>query len=220
MNIFIVEDNLTLRSELIHFLNNYQFTCSTSDNFGNIVNEILESKPDLVLLDINLPNMDGYYVCKEVRRSSNVPIIIVTSRDSDMDEIMSMNMGADDFITKPYNTQILLARINSLLRRSNSSMMSNEVLYKGLTINFSKNTISHQAKTIDLTKNEMLILKCLYENKQTIVSRNEIMDEIWQSDSFIDDNTLTVNINRLRKKLVEIGVTDFIETKRGQGYMI
>jgi DNA-binding response regulator len=220
MNIFIVEDNLTLRTELMSFLNNYQFTCSTSDNFGNIVNEILESKPDLVLLDINLPNMDGYYVCKEVRRSSNIPIIIVTSRDSDMDEIMSMNMGADDFITKPYNTQILLARINSLLRRSNSSMMSNEVLYKGLTINFSKNTISHQAKTIDLTKNEMLILKCLYENKQTIVSRAEIMDEIWQSDSFIDDNTLTVNINRLRKKLLEIGVTDFIETKRGQGYMI
>ncbi|MEZ7603575.1 response regulator transcription factor [Streptococcus parasanguinis] len=220
MNIFIVEDNLTLRTELMSFLNNYQFTCSTSDNFGNIVNEILESKADLVLLDINLPNMDGYYVCKEVRRSSNIPIIIVTSRDSDMDEIMSMNMGADDFITKPYNTQILLARINSLLRRSNSSMMSNEVLYKGLTINFSKNTISHQAKTIDLTKNEMLILKCLYENKQTIVSRAEIMDEIWQSDSFIDDNTLTVNINRLRKKLLEIGVTDFIETKRGQGYMI
>lgn len=220
MNIFIVEDNLTLRTELMSFLNNYQFTCSTSDNFGNIVNEILESKADLVLLDINLPNMDGYYVCKEVRRSSNIPIIIVTSRDSDMDEIMSMNMGADDFITKPYNTQILLARINSLLRRSNSSMMSNEVLYKGMTINFSKNTISHQAKTIDLTKNEMLILKCLYENKQTIVSRAEIMDEIWQSDSFIDDNTLTVNINRLRKKLLEIGVTDFIETKRGQGYMI
>lgn len=220
MNIFIVEDNLTLRTELMSFLNNYQFTCSTSDNFGNIVNEILESKADLFLLDINLPNMDGYYVCKEVRRSSNIPIIIVTSRDSDMDEIMSMNMGADDFITKPYNTQILLARINSLLRRSNSSMMSNEVLYKGLTINFSKNTISHQAKTIDLTKNEMLILKCLYENKQTIVSRAEIMDEIWQSDSFIDDNTLTVNINRLRKKLLEIGVTDFIETKRGQGYMI
>ena len=220
MNIFIVEDNLTLRTELMSFLNNYQFTCSTSDNFGNIVNEILESKADLVLLDINLPNMDGYYVCKEVRRSSNIPIIIVTSRDSDMDEIMSMNMGADDFITKPYNTQILLARINSLLRRSNSSMMSNEVLYKGLTVNFSKNTISHQAKTIDLTKNEMLILKCLYENKQTIVSRAEIMDEIWQSDSFIDDNTLTVNINRLRKKLLEIGVTDFIETKRGQGYMI
>lgn len=100
MNIFIVEDNLTLRTELMSFLNNYQFTCSTSDNFGNIVNEILESKADLVLLDINLPNMDGYYVCKEVRRSSNIPIIIVTSRDSDMDEIMSMNMGADDFITK------------------------------------------------------------------------------------------------------------------------
>ncbi len=103
MNIFIVEDNLTLRTELMSFLNNYQFTCSTSDNFGNIVNEILESKADLVLLDINLPNMDGYYVCKEVRRSSNIPIIIVTSRDSDMDEIMSMNMGADDFITKCCN---------------------------------------------------------------------------------------------------------------------
>lgn len=220
MNIFIVEDNIVLRSELIDFLQNYQYKCITSDCYSNIVNEILEANSDLVLLDVNLPNIDGYYICKEIRKKSMLPIIIVTSRDSDMDEIMSLNIGADDFITKPYNTQVLLARINGLLRRSNNADAIDEVNYKGVTINFSRNCVSNNLKTIDLTKNETLILRCLYENKQKVVSRNNIIEEIWQSDNFIDDNTLTVNINRLRKKLAEIDVDNFIETKHGQGYMI
>lgn len=220
MNIFIVEDNIVLRSELIDFLQNYQYKCITSDCYSNIVNEILEANSDLVLLDVNLPNIDGYYICKEIRKKSKLPIIIVTSRDSDMDEIMSLNIGADDFITKPYNTQVLLARINGLLRRSNNADAIDEVNYKGVTINFSRNCVSNNLKTIDLTKNETLILRCLYENKQKVVSRNNIIEEIWQSDNFIDDNTLTVNINRLRKKLAEIDVDNFIETKHGQGYMI
>ena len=220
MNIFIVEDNIVLRAELIDFLQNYQYKCITSDCYSNIVNEILEANSDLVLLDVNLPNIDGYYICKEIRKKSMLPIIIVTSRDSDMDEIMSLNIGADDFITKPYNTQVLLARINGLLRRSNNADAIDEVNYKGVTINFSRNCVSNNLKTIDLTKNETLILRCLYENKQKVVSRNNIIEEIWQSDNFIDDNTLTVNINRLRKKLAEIDVDNFIETKHGQGYMI
>ena len=220
MNIFIVEDNIVLRSELIDFLQNYQYKCITSDCYSNIVNEILEANSDLVLLDVNLPNIDGYYICKEIRKKSMLPIIIVTSRDSDMDEIMSLNIGADDFIKKPYNTQVLLARINGLLRRSNNADAIDEVNYKGVTINFSRNCVSNNLKTIDLTKNETLILRCLYENKQKVVSRNNIIEEIWQSDNFIDDNTLTVNINRLRKKLAEIDVDNFIETKHGQGYMI
>ena len=220
MNIFIVEDNIVLRSELIDFLQNYQYKCITSDCYSNIVNEILEANSDLVLLDVNLPNIDGYYICKEIRKKSMLPIIIVTSRDSDMDEIMSLNIGADDFITKPYNTQVLLARINGLLRRSNNADAIDEVNYKGVTINFSRNCVSNNLKTIDLTKNETLILRCLYENKQKVVSRNNIIEEIWQSDNFIDDNTVTVNINRLRKKLAEIDVDNFIETKHGQGYMI
>ena len=181
---------------------------------------MLELNPHLVLLDINLPVMDGYYVCKELRKRSQVPVIIVTSRDSEVDELMSMNLGADDFVTKPYNTQILLARIASVLKRAYQVEPKNTLNHRGLELDISKSMASYAGQSAELTKNELRILHLLMRNADRIISRSEIMNDLWQSDEFIDDNTLTVNINRLRKKLEGIGVYDYLITKRGQGYMV
>ncbi|MGL4772835.1 MAG: response regulator transcription factor [Clostridium sp.] len=219
--IMIVEDNKNLKTELIDFLNRYGYEGYGFDEFNNVIEKVLSDKPDLVLLDINLPYYDGYYICREIRKQSNIPIIIVTSRDSEMDELMSMNLGADDFITKPYNTQILLARIASVLRRTYGNNEVSDILeHNGLKLNISTGVIKYKEKTIDLTKNEIKILTCLMKNKGTIVSREDLMDFMWSSDIFVDDNTLSVNVTRLRKKLQEIGVKDSIETKRGLGYMM
>ena len=175
----------------------------------------------MVLLDINLPIYDGYYICREIRKKSEVPIIIVTSRDSDMDELMSMNLGADDFVTKPYNTQILLARIAALLKRSNNKTTSNNILnYKNLQLNLSNAKITCNNKEAELTKNEVKILSYLMNHQGQIVSRDLLMEYLWSTDYFVDDSTLTVNITRLRKKLEEIGIENVIETRRGLGYIM
>ncbi len=220
MKLFIIEDDIVLRTELISLLESYNYSCETSDNFKNIISEAVDSNADLILLDINLPYYDGYHVCREIRKISDVPIMVVTSRNNDMDELMSMNLGADDFITKPYNIQILLARIAAILKRTNQKNYSSEVEYKGLTLSMAKSTVYYESKEAELTKNELRILSVLMQNANNIISRDDLMDELWQSDEFVDDNTLTVNVNRLRKKLEEIGAADFIKTKRGQGYMI
>jgi DNA-binding response OmpR family regulator len=220
MKLFIIEDDIVLRTELISLLESYNYSCETSDNFKNIISEAVDSNADLILLDINLPYYDGYHVCREIRKISEVPIMVVTSRNNDMDELMSMNLGADDFITKPYNIQILLARIAAILKRTNQKNYSSEVEYKGLTLSMAKSTVYYESKEAELTKNELRILSVLMQNANSIISRDDLMDELWQSDEFVDDNTLTVNVNRLRKKLEEIGAADFIKTKRGQGYMI
>lgn len=219
-NIFIIEDDKKINKEITSLLNRYGYNCSSSDNYENIVEDAIASNPNLILLDINLPFYDGYYICRKIRKMSDVPIIIVTSRDSEMDEVMSINLGADDFITKPYNTQILLARISAILRRSSSVSTSNLIEYKSVTLNLSKSTVEYEDKEEELSKNEMKILYCLMENKGKIVARDELMDALWQSNEFIDDNTLTVNINRLRRKLDSIGVKEFLYTKRGQGYVV
>jgi DNA-binding response OmpR family regulator len=218
--IFIIEDEEKIRRELGTFLSRYGYDVVTSDNFENIVEETLKAEPNVVLLDINLPYYDGYYICREIRKTSNVPIIVVTSRDSDMDELMSMNLGADDFITKPYNTQILLARIASIIRRSYGNSDMEIFSYKGLKYNLSTSEIEFEDKKQELTKNESKIIYVLIKNKGKIVSRDELMKCLWQSDEFVDDNTLTVNINRLRKKIDEIGAFDYLQTKRGQGYIL
>lgn len=218
--IFIIEDEEKIRNELSTFLNKYGYITSYSVNFENIVEEALKSKCNLILLDINLPYYDGYYVCREIRKKSDVPIIVVTSRDSEVDELMSMNLGADDFITKPYNTQILLARISSILRRSYNSKDLDILEYRELEHNLSTSEAIYKDKKIELSKNEGRILYVLIKNNGKIVSRNEIIEALWESDEFVDDNTLTVNINRLRKKLEEIGANDFLKTKRGQGYIL
>lgn len=217
--IIIVEDTEKIRNELKEFLSKYGYDVKVPEDFKNIINYIFEENPDLILLDINLPVFDGYYICREIRSKSDVPIIIVTSRDSEMDELMSMNLGADDFITKPYNTQILLARISSILRRVNNST-SQLLTHNGLNLNLSSGSISYNNNISELTKNEMKILNYLILNKEKIVSRDELMEYLWSSEAYVDDNTLSVNVTRLRKKLEEIGLKNVIETRRGLGYIL
>ena len=219
--ILIIEDDEKLREELKIFLNKNGYEATTLTTFDNTINDILKINPDLILLDINLPNTDGEYICKEIRKQSNMPIIIVTSRDNEIDELLSINNGADHYITKPFNIQILLAKIGSLLRRSNMQGETNDKIdVKDFILNTSNNTIEKDGKVIELTKNELKILQTLMENKEKIVSRDDLMAKIWESDDYIDENTLSVNVNRLRKKLKEIGLDDFIMTKKGLGYKL
>ena len=219
-NILIVEDDEKLREQLEIFLNNNGYKAESLKKFDNTIQDIISISPDLILLDINLPEADGEYVLKEVRKKSNVPIIIITSRDNEIDELLSINYGADHYITKPFNIQILLAKINTLLKRSNMGGIQDKITIQDFTINLSNSTIVRNGKEIELTKNELKILRYLTERKNTIVSRNEIMNFLWESESFIDDNTLTVNLTRLKNKLEELDLKDLIITKRGQGYIM
>lgn len=219
--ILIVEDDEKLRDELEIFLNKNGYEAQSLKAFDNSINDILNINPDLVLLDINLPFADGEFICKEIRKQSNMPIIIVTSRDSEIDELVSINYGADHYITKPFNIQILLAKIGSVLRRSNmTGEIAEKIDVKDFILNTSKSTIEKDGKVIELTKNEYKILKYLVQNRETIVSREDIMECLWESESFIDDNTLTVNITRLRNKLEELNLKELLQTKRGQGYIL
>lgn len=219
--IFIVEDEKTIRDELSIFLSRCGYEVEVPDSFENIIEKIKKSNFDLILLDINLPIFDGYYICREVRKFSEIPIIIVTSRNSDVDELMSINLGADDFVTKPYNTQILLARIEAILKRVNRSLTPQDVLeHKDMKVNLSNGTVTYNDKTVEITKNELKILSYLIKNKGKIVSRENLMNYLWDCEMFIDDNTLSVNVTRIRKKLEEIGLKDIIETRRGLGYII
>ena len=211
--IFIVEDEDKIRNEVKTFLEKSGFTCDTSTDFENIIEILLCSNSKLILLDINLPVFDGYYICKEIRKKSNVPIIMLTSRQGEIDELMSMNLGADDFVAKTTSPQILLARINSVLKRSYRNESNNNIIYRGLSLNLSKGTMEFNNNELDLTKNEMKILNMLIENKENIVSRDEIMECLWQCDEFVDENTLTVNVNRLRRKMEKLGAKDKLKTK-------
>ncbi len=219
--ILIVEDDEKLRSELEIFLNNNGYDAQSLKRFDNTIQDILEINPNLVLLDVNLPGSDGEFVCKEIRKQSQVPIIIITSRDSELDELISINYGADHYITKPFNIQILLAKIAAILRRTNAeSCLQDKIDCKDFVLNLSKSTIEKGDVVIELTRNEFKILKYLAQNRDKIVSREDIMECLWDSESFIDDNTLTVNITRLRGKLGELNLKELIETKRGQGYIL
>ncbi len=220
MNIFIIEDDRVLRTELMKLLCSYGYQCDYSEEQQSIVQIALQASPDLILLDIKLPHFGGFHICREIRKQSEVPIIVVTSRSTDMDELMSMNLGADDFVTKPYNTQILLARISAMLKRTRKEEVENSVQYHGLKLQLNNSTVVYEDQVIELSKNEMRILYTLLQNKGKIVSRDHLMETLWQSNEFIDDNTLTVNVNRVRKKLESAGLKDFIKTKRGQGYMV
>lgn len=219
-HIMIVEDNEKIRTELNDFLTKNGYQASAPDDFEHMADIINKEQPDLLLLDLNLPYVDGHFLCREVRKTSDMPIIIVTSRDSDMDELISMNIGADDFITKPYNLQILLARIQRILQRAYEHNNGNILSVHNIHLDISKSTVTYKGQSIELTKNELRIMHCLFQNKNKIVSRNELMQHMWDCDLFVDDNTLTVNINRLRKKLEYIRLDDLIQTKRGMGYII
>lgn len=219
--LMIIEDSNVIRDELESLLTKYGYEVLAPEEFENIIEYINNNQPNLILLDINLPVFDGFYICREIRKVSNVPIIIVTSRDSEVDELMSMNLGADDFVTKPYNTQILLARINSILKRAYGKIDNMDIItYKELKLDLSKGTIEANGQVLDLSKNELKILSYLIKNKGKIISREKLMNYMWNSDVFVDDNTLSVNVNRLRKKIEEIGLKDYIETKRGLGYIM
>lgn len=219
--ILIVEDDEKLRQELKIFLEKNGYEVVILEEFENAVEDIVKTVSDLILLDINLPYLDGEYICKEIRKITNTPIIMVTSRDNDLDELISLNNGADQYVTKPYNIQILLAKISAILRRTKKLETNQSKINLGsFVLNVSKSLIESEDTKIELTKNELKILHYLVMNKGKIVSRNEIMDYLWDSESFIDDNTLTVNMTRLRSKLEQMGVVDYIKTKRGQGYII
>lgn len=217
--ILIVEDDVSLRNELELFLKNNGYEVEVLESFDDSLNRILSIACDLILMDINIPGLNGEYLCREIRKSSNVAIIMVTSRNSELDELMSMSYGADDYITKPYNPQILLVRIEAVLKRVNNAN-TNIISYREIRLNLSKSVIEANDQEVELSKNESKILYYLLKNKGNIIAREEIMDFLWGSDEFVDDNTLTVNINRLRRKLQDIGYDDVIETRRGQGYIV
>lgn len=220
-NIFIIEDEEKIRNELSTFLRKYGYITNVAINFEDVVKDVIKEDPHVILLDINLPYYDGYYICREIRKQSDVPIIVVTSRQSEVDELMSMNLGADDFVTKPYNTQILLARIASIIKRTYSKSNEAEILnYKGLKYDLYKSEVKFNDNKVELTKNESKILYTLIKNSEKIVSRDEIIKALWQTNEFIDDNTLTVNVNRLRRKIESLGAKGYLKTKRGQGYIL
>lgn len=216
--ILIIEDEVKLRNELKSFLENNGYEILLITDFSNTLNHMLEINTDLILLDINLPGVNGEILCREYRKEKSVPIIMITSKNTDLDEIISINFGADDFLTKPFNTRVLLARIERLLKRSSS--FSNIIKYNNLTVDFTKSIISNLNNSLDLSRNENRILSYLLKNMGKIISRDELMDYLWDNNEFMDDNTLTVNINRLRNKLDYLGFQNMIVTKRGQGYII
>ena len=219
--ILIIEDDEKLRSELETFLNKNGFVATSLKKFDNAVEDILKIQADLLLLDINLPYTDGEFICKEIRKTSNVPIIMVTSRDSEMDELLSLNYGADQYVTKPYNIQILLAKIVGLLKRNQNAGNNPDKIDCGeFVLNTAGRIIEKEDNKVELTKNEYKILEYLVLHRQQVISRDEIMDYLWESEEFVDDNTLNVNIKRLRTKLEELGLIDQIETRRGQGYLL
>ena len=218
MTILIVEDEEKIREELKIFLESNGYQVETVKEFQNLDTNIFKINCDLILLDINLPFINGEYLLKEIRKKSNLPIIMITSKNTELDELLSISLGADDFITKPFNPQILLARINRLLTRKNNQ--SETIKYKNALIDVSKSLIETEHNKENLTRNELKILTYLLENKGTIVSRDDLINYLWDSDEYIDDNTLTVNINRLRTKLASLGLKDVIITKRSQGYII
>ena len=215
--IFVLEDDELIRQELVSLLTNSNFLVDTTTDFDNSLNCILKSDADLILMDINLPYLNGKEILKSLREKSNVPVIMVTSRESEIDEALSITYGADDYITKPYNPNILILRINAVLKRSEN--VSN-LRYRNFLVNTSRSRLENDELVIDFTKNEMIIFMCLFNKIGTIVSRDEIMTSLWDNDEYINDNALTVNISRVRSKLEEVGLKDAIETKKGVGYIL
>jgi DNA-binding response OmpR family regulator len=218
----IVEDDIKIREIILENVERWGYNGLAIEDFNLVFSTFVEFNPHLVLLDINLPTFDGFHWCNKIREVSKVPIIFISSRNTNMDIIMSVNMGGDDFVQKPFSLDVLMAKVNALLRRtySYSSTESNVIEHDGVILNLKDNDIIYNEKKVELTNNEFKILYILIKNNGNVVSRDKIMRKLWEDESFVDDNTLTVNINRLRKKLSDIGVNDFIKTKRGQGYII
>lgn len=218
--ILIIEDDKTISDELKILLDDNGYDSYQLFNFHQVTKKIIEFDPDLVLLDIVLPGTNGQTILKEIRKESNLPVIMLTSKTGDINEIMSMSYGADDYITKPYNPTLLLLRIETLFRHLDVQGSNDQIEYNQMTINLLKSTLTYKDNEIILSKNELTILYYLIKNHGKIVSRDELMDHLWDYSDFVDDNTLTVNINRLRKKMKSLGILDSIETRRKQGYIL
>ena len=219
--LFIVEDDSGIAEALKTRANMWGMEAKICDDFMNVLSEFAEFQPHLVMLDITLPFFNGYHWCSEIRKISQVPIIFISSASDNMNIVMAMNMGADDFIPKPFEETVLMAKIQALLRRAYHFSQGSPVIERGGAIlNTGDNTLTYKDEKIDLTKNEYRILLSLMENKGKVVSREKLMERLWETDAFVDENTLTVNVNRLRKKLEQAGLTDFIKTKHGVGYII
>ena len=219
--ILIVEDDLTISSILKDHLCKWGYEAEFVSDFNNVVSSFIEYDPQLVVLDITLPFYNGFHWCTEIRKISKVPIIFASSASDNMNLIMAINMGADDFIAKPFDLNVIVAKVQALIRRTYSFQGQINILESnGAVLNLGDTTITYNDKKLELSKNEFKILQILLENKNKAVSRDDIMTHLWNSDSFIDDNTLTVNVTRLRRKLEDINLKDFIKTKKGMGYIV
>lgn len=219
--VFIVEDDAAIARAVAAHLTTWQMQVQCAGNFEKITEEVEDFQPDIIIMDIKLPYYNGFYWCAEIRKTSKVPIVFLSSADDNMNIVMAMNMGGDDFIAKPFDLQVLTAKLQAVLRRSYGSELASHSIECGeVVLNLNDTSAAVRGEKIDLTKNEFLILKTLMEKQGKVVSREEIMERLWGNDEFVDDNTLTVNITRIRKKLEAAGVNDFITTKRGLGYLV
>lgn len=220
-NILIVEDDRTIAEKVSEYLSQWAYNVRVAEDFQDIIGEVSRFSPDLILLDIMLPYYNGFYWCKEIRKLFKVPIVFISSASDNMNIVMAMDMGGDDFIAKPFDLAVLNAKVGAVIRRSYSyTGQMNIIEHDGVILNLLDSTVNYNGKQTELSKNEMQIFAMLMENAGSIVSRDTIMMRLWDSESFIDDNTLTVNVTRIRKKLSDIGLLDFVKTKKGQGYTI
>ncbi|MBZ5752110.1 response regulator transcription factor [Metabacillus rhizolycopersici] len=219
--ILIVEDDLVIAKTVMKHLTSWGYDVECAEDFKNVLGEFVSFDPQLVLLDISLPFFNGYHWCTEIRKLSKVPIIFISSVSDNMNIVMAINMGGDDFVAKPFDLNVLTSKVQALLRRTYDFTGQTHLFeHKGAILNTSDSTLTFNGEKIELSKNDYKILHILLENKGKIVSRDTLMTRLWETDDFIDDNTLTVNINRLRKKLADIELDDFIKTKKGIGYLV
>lgn len=218
--IFLVEDDKVIAEEIERHLKFWNYEIKIAEDFQNIFDEFKSFHPDLVLMDVSLPFYNGYHWCKIIRKNSKVPILFISAADENLNLIMAMDLGADDYLTKPFELELLQIKIRALLRRAYEYVETKNIIYKDIRLNCDSMIISRENEERELTKNEFKILEILLERPGKVVNRDEIIDKIWQTDSYIDDNTLTVNVMRLRKKLEEINIFDLIKTKKGVGYYV
>ncbi len=219
--IFIVEDDEMIAAGLKRHLESWGYAVECAQDLGNVMPEFVRSAPQLVLMDVKLPFYNGYHWCSEIRKVSKVPVIFLSSAADNMNIVMAVNMGGDDFIAKPFDLDVLTVKIQAMLRRSYDFVSQSVVLeHRGAMLNLTEATLVYGSEKLELTKNELRILQVLMENKEKVVARDNLMTKLWESDSYVDENTLSVNVNRLRKKLETAGLSDFIQTKKGIGYRV
>ncbi|WP_324617930.1 response regulator transcription factor [Cohnella cholangitidis] len=217
----IVEDDERIRSIVADTLRKWQFNVAEVTAFDQVLAEFEQAQPHLVLLDINLPVFDGYHWCQRIRAVSKVPIIFLSSRNQNMDVIMAINMGGDDFVQKPFDLDVLVAKVNALLRRNYTYQDENlQLAHRELVFNLSNSSVQYGSRTTELSRNEFILLQVMMRNIGKIISRDDLMQALWNDEQFVDDNTLTVNVNRLRRKIAALGYEDFIATRKGMGYLI